>query len=108
MSSRIEFNDGLAGEIAARLIAAVDEIDNRIVAEAMKELYPGHGKITGTLQRAIQATPARLDGNVVRGTVGVAKLRYALRIHRRYKYIHIGLEKVRPDALKIIKRHVNG
>lgn len=98
-------NPRLKAEIAKRLVAALTEIDLRIETEAKKELYPGHGKLTGTLQRSIQGEPARLEGKRIRGKVGTKGVKYALPIHRRYKYIHKGLERVRTQALAIIRKH---
>lgn len=93
-------------EIAERAVDAVTEIDQRIETEAKTELYPGHGKRTGTIQRAIQGDAGRIAGNVVQGKVGVKGVRYALRIHRMFEYIIVGLERVRPLAAGILSRHV--
>lgn len=92
--------------ISQALIAALTEIDQRIETQAKSELYQGHGKLTGTLQRGIHGAAARLDGTRVRGAVGVRGVKYALPIHRRYKYITNGLETVRPQVLGIIKKHI--
>lgn len=93
-------------QISQALVEALTEIDLRIETAAKSELYPGHGKRTGTLQRGIYGAPARIDGSKVRGAVGVKGVKYALPIHRRFKYITNGLETVRPQALAIIKKHV--
>lgn len=95
-------------QIAQRVASAVTEIDHRIEAEAKAELYPGHGKITGTLQRAIYGDAGRVEGLKVRGKVGVRGVPYALRIHKRYQYITKGLERVRPRARGIISLFVKG
>jgi hypothetical protein len=92
--------------ISQALVEALTEIDLRIETAAKSELYPGHGKLTGFLQRGIHGAPARLEGNTVRGAVGVKGVKYALPVHRRYKYITNGLETVRPLALGIIKKHI--
>ena len=98
--------DDVQKEIAVRAQAAVDEINLRIEAGAKRELYPGHGKRTGTLQRGIQTEPARTQGSRVIGSVGVKGVKYALRIHRLYQYILKGLERVRPQADAILRKHV--
>lgn len=96
----------VTAQIAQALVDALTEIDLRIETAAKSELYPGHGKRTGTLQRGIQGAPARLEGSKVRGSVGVKGVKYALPVHRRYKYIHKGVETVRPLALGIIQKHI--
>lgn len=88
-----------------QLQAALTEIDQRIEAEAKAELYPGHGKRSGTLQRAIQGDAAHIAGDSVRGSVGVRGVKYALRIHRLYRYITQGLGRVKPKALDIVRKH---
>lgn len=95
-------------QIAERAVNAITEIDQRIETEAKAELYPGHGKRSGTLQRAIQGDVGHIEGNVVKGKVGVKGVRYALRIHRLYGYIIKGLERVKPQALAILSKHVKG
>lgn len=87
-------------------INAITEIDGRIETEAKRELYPGHGKRSGTLQRSIQGQPGVLDGDKVRGKVGTKGVRYAIRIHYRYQYIIKGLEKVKPNAARILGKHI--
>lgn len=86
-------------------INALNEIDGRIETRAKRELYPGHGKRTGVMQRAIQAAPARVDGSKVRGRIAVKGVPYALRMHKRYQYLTIGLKAVKPDAPAILKKH---
>lgn len=105
MPIQIDWNENLLAEVAERLIPAVDEIDQRIEAGAKEELYPGHGKLTGTLQRSIHTRPARREGSSIVGAVGTEPLPYARRIHRMYRYLLRGLEKVTPQVLAIIERH---
>lgn len=95
-------------QIAERAVDAVTEIDQRIETEAKTELYPGHGKRTGTLQRAIQGDAGRIEGSAVQGKVGVRGVRYAKRIHDLYKYIIVGLERVKPLTVGVLSRHVRG
>lgn len=95
-------------EIAKRATKALTEIDLRIETEAKNELYPGHGKISGTLQRAIVGEPGRLEGQRIRGKVGTKGVRYARRIHRLYEYLIVGFRRVQPQALAIVEKHVAG
>jgi hypothetical protein len=101
-------NKQLRPQIIAGLKLALTEIDLRIETAAKAELYPGHGKITGFLQRSIFGEPARVEGGRVKGRVGARGVRYALPIHRRYKYLHKALEKVRPQAPAIVRKHTSG
>lgn len=102
----LDWNGQLADQVAQRLVPALDEIDLRIETGAKKELYPGHGKITGTLQRSIHSTPARVQGDSVVGAVGTEPLPYALAIHVLYRYLIIGLQQMQTYALDIIGRHM--
>ena len=95
----------VTAQISQALVEALTEIDLRIETAAKAELYPGHGKLIGTLQRGIHGEKARREGNRVRGSVGVRGVKYALPVHRRYKYLTKGLEKVRPLAMGIIQKH---
>jgi hypothetical protein len=97
--------------------------------EAKKELRAGHGKVTGTLQRSIHSanptygfsgdnvkpsakTPERggrvaepgMVGNRITILVG-SGMRYALKIHNLYRYLVIGLDRVRPRFEEIMKRY---
>lgn len=87
------------------LIDALTEIDLRIEAEAKAELYPGHGKLTGTLQRSITGEPARQDGRVIRGRIATKGVRYARRIHGLYEYLTRGMRKVKPHVKAIVAVH---
>ena len=95
-------------EIAKRCAKALTEIDLRIETEAKAELYPGHGKRTGTLQRSIQGAPGRIEGQRIRGRVGTKGVRYARRIHRLYEYLIVGFRRVQPQATAIVEKHVKG
>jgi hypothetical protein len=95
-------------EIAQRCARALTEIDLRIEAEAKAELYEGHGKRSGNLQRSIVGEPGRIEGRKVRGKVGTKGVRYARRIHRRYEYLIKGFRRVQPQALSIVEKHVKG
>lgn len=98
--------DELVQKIAQGAADALTEIDQRIEARAKAELYPGHGKRSGTLQRAIQGDPGRVEGTRARGKVGVKGVRYSLRIHKLYEYIYAGLREVKPQAKAILSKHV--
>ncbi len=109
----LDWNGQLADQVAQRLVPALDEIDMRIEAGAKAELYipanfpfSRHGKVTGTLQRSIHSTPARVQGDSVVGAVGTEPLPYALRIHVLYRYLIIGLQQMQLYALDIIGRHM--
>ncbi len=119
-------------EIEEILSEALVEVGLRIEGEAKKQLWPGHGKVTGTLQRSIHAAspdhdfsqenvPAtkaspersrssaivpRKDNQRLRIAVGTG-MEYAMHIHFLYKYLTLGLDKVRPKVLKIIQEHVD-
>ncbi len=91
--------------IEAAAVDALEEIDLRIETRAKQELYPGHGKLTGTLQRSIQAGPVVLEEDRVRGKVGTKGVKYAKKIHRRYRYLLVGLAEVKPKAVDILRKH---
>ena len=97
--------DQVTDEIARRLTRALDQVNLRIERRAKQELYPGHGKLTGTLQRSIHTLPARREGNKIGGAVG-SNIVYAKRIHRFYFYIVIAFNAVQPQALDIVREHI--
>lgn len=102
----VNWKGGQVLERRARiLIDALTEIDLRIEAEAKAELYPGHGKVTGILQRSITGEPARREGGHVRGMVRTKGVRYARRIHRLYEYLTRGMRKVKPHVAAIVAVH---
>lgn len=124
--------------MAQKLAAAVGEIGLRIEAEAKRELQPGHGVLTGTLRRSIHAADpgydfagddvAPSDSSPERGGQDVAGvpdgdkivvvvgsgLVYALAVHQGhgsfegYHYLTNALEKVRPKAPAIVRKHLAG
>lgn len=91
-------------ELTSRVSRALDQIDLQIEASAKAELYPGHGKITGTLQRSIQTIPARRIGMRVVGGVKTAGVPYAALINRRYHYMEQGLAKARPSFAGLMRK----
>lgn len=113
--------------------AALGEIGLRVEGESKKELYKGHGVITGTLRRSIHTalpgytwagdnvkpapgTPERggqltmpgFDQLVVQVGSG---LEYAMAVHQGhhsfegYHYIRNGLAKVKPLVPGIVRKH---
>jgi hypothetical protein len=98
--------DEVFAKIAQGAVDAITEIDQQIETRAKAELYPGHGKKSGTLQRAIQGDTGRIEGNYARGKVGVKGVPYSLRIHKLYEYIYTGLKEVKPRAVAILSKHV--
>jgi hypothetical protein len=87
--------------------ATLTEIDLRIEAAAKAELYPGHGKRTGVLQRSITGEAATVHGSKVRGRVATKGVRYGRRINALYDFFPIAVSRVRPDAIAIYKKHWN-
>jgi hypothetical protein len=86
-------------------VAAITEFDLRVEAAAKAQLYPGHGKLTGNLQRSIVGAPGRIEGRRVRGYIGTKGVRYALRLHRRYQYLTVALQQERGNFPAIFARH---
>ena len=98
--------DEVYNQIAQGAVDAITEIDQRIEARAKAELYLGHGKRSGNLQRSIQGETGRLQGTEAKGKVGTKGVKYALRIHFLYEYIIKGLEEVRPQAPAILRKFI--
>jgi hypothetical protein len=122
--------DAAFGQIEQALNDALIEIGQRIEGEAKKQLYPGHGKVTGTLQRSIHATSPdynfrgdnvksdtstpergggaivpRRSGNRLSIAVGTG-MEYAMYIHLLYGYLAAGFNKVRRQALDIVRKYI--
>lgn len=97
-------NKKLKGQIAQAAVDTVTEVDLRIEGAAKGELYPGHGKVTGALQRSITGAPGTLQGSMARGRVSTKGIKYAKRIHRLYHYLTEGVIKVRPMVPAIFAR----
>jgi hypothetical protein len=88
-------------------LAAAQKIGLKIEDEAKDQLYPGHGKLHGVLQRSIVADPPRVTGRRrVQFRVGPRGLKYAGKIERRYSYMRIGADRVRPQAPAILAKHL--
>lgn len=84
----------LTAEIEERLSIAIHKHAMKIERHAKKELYPGHGKLTGTLQRSIQTSDVeRVGDRRLRAYVRTRGVPYARRIHRLYKYLINGVQK---------------
>lgn len=119
----------------AIMVKAMMEIGLRIEGESKKELYKGHGVITGTLRRSIhtavpgytwrgdnvkpsastpergghETRPVNLAGRLV-VQVG-SGLEYAIWVHQGhhsfegYHFLRNGVDKVRPLVGVIVRRH---
>jgi hypothetical protein len=129
--SYVNWKGGLAeGQIEQALSAALVEVGQRIEGEAKKQLYPGHGKVTGTLQRSIHAASAdysfrndhikpgtgspergggapipRRSGNRLVIAVGTG-MEYAMMVHLRYGYLRVAFNKVQPRVLEIVRQYI--
>lgn len=88
-----------------QLLAALTEINLRVEAEAKVELYPGHGKVTGRLQRSITADAPVPNGNRLTGRVSTKGVRYGRRINRLYRFFPIAIQRVRGQVGTILKKH---
>jgi hypothetical protein len=125
------------GQAIRRLSNALGDIGLDVEGEAKKELYKGHGVLTGTLRRSIHSAGpgynwpgddvAPAEGTPERGgqaatpepigrrlVVAVGSgLVYAMAVHQGhhsfegYHYITNAVEKVRPRVLQHIARHRN-
>lgn len=117
------------------LVQAMIEIGLRVEGESKKELYKGHGVITGTLRRSIhtavpgytwrgdnvkpapgtperggqQTTPINAAGRLI-VQVG-SGLEYAIWVHQGhhsfegYHFIDNAVDKVRPLVAQIVTKH---
>jgi hypothetical protein len=119
-----------AGQIEQALSDALVEVAQRIEGEAKKELYPGHGKVTGTLQRSIHAASSdynfrsdhvkpgagtpdrggaipvpRRSGNRFIVAVGTG-MEYAMAVHLRYGYLRVAFNRISPRVLDIVRRYI--
>lgn len=94
-------------EILARArrgaVKGLTEVDQRTEGEAKKELYPGHGLLTGALRRGVVGEAAQaVSPTLVRGRVAVKGIPYARAIERRYGYLSNGWRRVQPRAGGIV------
>lgn len=106
-SQNLEWNGEAILERARRgAVAGMTEVTQRIEAEAKKNLYPGHGLLTGALRRSIVGEPGRLDGDYVIGRVATKGVPYARKIERRYGYLVSGYEQVRPRIKAIVSEAI--
>ncbi len=103
--SMLWYGDKLKAKARKAAQAALTEIDLRIEAEAKAELYPGHGKRTGVLQRSITGEAATIHGSKVTGRVATKGVRYGRRINALYDFFPIAVRRVKPDAISIYKKH---
>lgn len=105
---------------------AMGEVGLRVEAAAKRQLYKGHGVITGTLRRSIHTAspgynwsgdsggpdgPAKLVGDKLIVEVG-SGLEYAMAVHDGhgsfggYHYLTIGVDIVRPAVPGIFKEYL--
>lgn len=129
--SYVNWKGSLAeGQVEQALSDALVEVAQRIEGEAKKQLYPGHGKVTGTLQRSIHAASAdynfrgdhvkpgpgspdrsggmpvpRRSGNRLVVAVGTG-MEYAMAVHLRYGYLRVAFNKISPRVLEIVRRYI--
>ena len=89
----------LQARIAQAAAAGLSEAGLVIEGGVKAELYPGHGKRTGYLQRAIQAEPARVISLIrAEGRIVVRGVPYAKQIDRRYRFFAEGFRKAKDKA----------
>lgn len=116
-------------QIVSTVIAAVEggvtEFGLVHETEAKRELYPGHGKLTGTLQRSIHSAGAGYDwggdsvsngperggsgrasvqGSRISTVVGTG-MKYGRRIEDLYGYMQRSHERVLPRLPDILNKH---
>lgn len=127
--------DQVVKDAEAALSKGLTEIGLQVEGEAKKELFKGHGVLTGTLRRSIhiatpgydwagdnakpsasspelggmEAVPAKQNGRL---TVQVGSgMEYALPVHQGhgsfsgYHFLTKAVEKVKPRMLDILKKH---
>ncbi len=132
------FGDDVRRTKLAQVADAMGEFGLRVETASKRELQPGHGVRTGTLRRSIHCAPPDypwtsdniesadgmpdLGGKEVKPVDKGGKmvlevgsgLEYSMPIHQGfgsfegYHYLTNGLEKMRPELPKIIKRHTGG
>lgn len=89
----------LQAAIVRAAAEGLTQADLIIEAGAKAELYPGHGKITGRLQRGIVGEAgAIVSPMLARGRVAVKGVSYARDIERRYGYLTAGYRKAKDRA----------
>ncbi len=102
--------DQVVKEVTNKVRQAWSEIGQAVASEAQKQLYPGHGVVSGELRSSIRATATVEKNGRLTLQVG-SPLPYALYIEigghnfNGYRYLRIGLAKVTPRILEFIKRH---
>lgn len=130
MSGKLEWKgDKLLAAITEDLKVGMGFVGLKVQSEAQKQLYKGHGVVTGTLRRSIHTAPPNFNwsgdqggesgavvlGELVGGRVVVSVgsgLEYAMAVHQGhhrftgYHYLVNGLDIAAPSALLIIKEHM--
>lgn len=87
------YRDRVVDAFADYAAAALHRHGLKVEAKAKEELYPGHGKITGYLQRSITTGDPQRSASGVVVRVGTKGVPYARRINQRYEYLQQGLKK---------------
>lgn len=128
--SRLKWRgDDVRREVERRMAQALGRFALVVEGEAKRQLYKGHGVITGTLRRSIHTAQPGYDwsqeregimsemgGKFVEGAVQGKRvtiqvgsgLRYALPVHQGhhsfggYHYLSIGLERARGQLRRIL------
>lgn len=92
-----------------KLNLAMEEIGQMVVVEAQRELYPGHGYLTGALHASLYYRVTRRNRQSVLA-VG-SPLPYAIWVHEGhhsfegYHYLTIGASRVWPLVPHILARY---
>lgn len=130
--------DQVIADVRRNMAQAMGEIGLRVEAESKKELYKGHGVLTGTLRRSIHAAQpgyswasddvAPAAGTPERGgqmALGITMsdaivvqvgsgLNYALPVHQGfggfegYHYLRNGVRNVKPQIPAVLEKHKVG
>lgn len=113
-------------QVVGAIVDGLTEFGLTHEREAKRELYPGHGKLTGTLQRSVHAAApsyqfavddvpdgpersgqglsVKRDGDKVSVMVG-SGMRYARRIEQMYGYIANSHARVAGQIAGIMNKH---
>ena len=125
-------------KITPGLVNGLVEFSGAVEQASKRQLYPGHGFLTGSLQRSLHAdnhdyqfrndnmpatasTPERgrktfipkIVRDIIRAAIGAGQ-RYALEVHQGagnfagYHYITNGLQNMIGEVPRIFKRNVKG
>lgn len=111
MANRLDWRgEEVKRQVLENMESAMTEILGEVEGEAKKQLYKGHGVLTGTLRRDIHFEGPDVDGDTVTGRVG-AWVDYALPVHQGhhgfegYHYLVNGLDIVQSRVDSIISKY---